>query len=102
MYNETKKEFDKKLSDLENYNLRTQYYLDYERQVKEKTDDNWKFNWIVQENDKGAYIEYYGIHAEGIHLHGRIYDDGREEPLDVLKKNTLFIHLISQAIENVV
>lgn len=46
----------------------------------------WNLKWIMQENERGRYIEYYGIHKEREHLHGRIYDDGYEEPLAVLQQ----------------
>lgn len=46
----------------------------------------WKLRWIVQKNEKGSYIEYYGVHNKNEHLHGRIYDNGIEESLDVLKQ----------------
>lgn len=46
----------------------------------------WHLSWIMQENERGIYIEYYGIHDRRGHLHGRIYDSGCEENLDVLKE----------------
>ena len=46
----------------------------------------WHLSWIMQENERGIYIEYYGIHGRRGHLHGRIYDNGCEENLDVLKE----------------
>lgn len=42
-------------------------------------------SWIIQENEKGIYIEYYGIHDRRGHLHGRIYNNGSEEDLEILK-----------------
>lgn len=46
----------------------------------------WYLRWVMQENQRGTYIEYYGIHDKRGHLHGRIYDNGCEEDLDVLKE----------------
>lgn len=46
----------------------------------------WKLSWTLQKNEKGIYIEYYGVHNKNEHLHGRIYDNGLEESLDVLKE----------------
>lgn len=47
---------------------------------------DWHLSWIMQENEKGPYVEYYGIHNKGEHLHGRIYQNGAEEELDVLRE----------------
>lgn len=46
----------------------------------------WRLRWIMQKNERGIYIEYYGIHDKRGHIHGKIYDDGVEESLDVLKE----------------
>ena len=46
----------------------------------------WHLRWVMQENQRGTYIEYYGIHNKRGHLHGRIYENGCEEDLDVLKE----------------
>ena len=46
----------------------------------------WHLRWVMQKNDRGAYIEYYGINGNRGHLHGRIYDDGGEENLEVLRE----------------
>lgn len=46
----------------------------------------WHLGWVMQENQRGTYIEYYGIHDKRGHLHGRIYENGCEEDLDVLKE----------------
>lgn len=50
----------------------------------------WKLKWIMQTNERGTYIEYYGVHNRNQHLHGRIYDDGAEEALDVLKEYIMY------------
>lgn len=47
---------------------------------------DWRLKWAMQENDNGPYIEYYGINRRRGHLHGRIYEDGKEESLQVLRE----------------
>ena len=47
---------------------------------------DWHLRWVMQQNERGAYIEYYGINGHRGHLHGRIYDDGGEENLEVLRE----------------
>lgn len=42
--------------------------------------------YSIQENEKGIFLEYYGIHSSKEHLHGRIYQDGKEEELEVLRQ----------------
>lgn len=51
-----------------------------------KTTKEWNLRWAIDEDERGIYIEYYGIHRGRGHLHGRIYEDGYEEPLEVLKE----------------
>lgn len=50
----------------------------------------WKLSCIIQENEKGTYVEYYGIHNKIEHWHGRIYDDGEEESLDILREYIMY------------
>lgn len=47
---------------------------------------DWQLVWVMSQDDKGPYIEYYGINGHRGHLHGRIYDNGEEENLEVLKE----------------
>ena len=83
MYNEIKEVFNKKFKAWEVLDSKEGLYLGDDEKIINK---NWKLNWVMQENEKGTYIEYYGIHHDGMHLHGRIYDDGTEESLSVLKE----------------
>lgn len=46
----------------------------------------WHIKWVIQKDEKGIFLEYYGIHSKKGHLHGRIYDTGEEEKLGVLKE----------------
>lgn len=46
----------------------------------------WNIKYSVQEDEKGMYLEYYGIHTRNEHSHVRIYFDGQEEKLDVLRE----------------
>lgn len=46
----------------------------------------WKINFIVEQDEKGVFLQYYGIHSRNIHVHERIYDDGQEQILDVLQE----------------
>ncbi len=46
----------------------------------------WVIRFIIEEDDKGVYLEYYGMNSRSIHMHGRIYTDGQEQMLDVLKE----------------
>lgn len=46
----------------------------------------WNIKWVVRKDNKGLFLEYYGIHKSQGHLHGRIYTSGEEEKLDVLKQ----------------
>lgn len=50
----------------------------------------WRIKWVMGKDEKGAYLEYYGINTRRGHLHGRIYEDGREEKLDVLKEYIVY------------
>jgi hypothetical protein len=42
-------------------------------------------------NEKGAYLEYYAISANRKHLHGRIYENGEEEKMDVIKEYIIIL-----------
>lgn len=46
----------------------------------------WILHWVMQQDEKGPYVEYYGINGRRGHLHGRIYDNGEEEELEVLRE----------------
>lgn len=51
---------------------------------------DWRIKWVVGKDDKGAYLEYYAINTKRGHLHGRIYENGREEKLEVLKEYIVY------------
>lgn len=46
----------------------------------------WNIRFIVEEDEKGTFLEYYAIHTRNEHIHVRIYTDGREEKLEVLQE----------------
>nr|WP_302595849.1 hypothetical protein [uncultured Cellulosilyticum sp.] len=50
----------------------------------------WQIKWVMGKNEKGTYLEYYAINLKRGHLHGRIYEDGREEKLDVLREYIVY------------
>ncbi|WP_054741674.1 hypothetical protein [Cellulosilyticum ruminicola] len=52
--------------------------------------NNWRIKWVVGNNDKGNYLEYYAINSTRGHLHGRIYENGKEEKLEVLKEYIVY------------
>ena len=82
MYEKIKEAFSKKFALWEILILDDELYLGNKRYVHTR---EWKLNWILQEDERGIYIEYYGIHRNGGHLHERIYANGIEESLDALR-----------------
>lgn len=46
----------------------------------------WTIKYMVDEDERGMFLEYYGIHTRNGHAHGRIYTNGEQEKLDVLKE----------------
>ncbi len=50
----------------------------------------WILRMIMQEDEQGKYVEYYATHTAGGHLHERIYSDGKEEQLDVLRQYIVY------------
>lgn len=48
--------------------------------------DEWHMKCIVSEDNKGVFLEFYGIHKRQGHVHERIYEDGRGEKLEVLQE----------------
>jgi hypothetical protein len=41
---------------------------------------------MVEEDENGVYLEYYGMNSRSAHSHVRIYNDGQEKILDVLRE----------------
>ena len=52
--------------------------------------NNWRIKWVLGNDSRGTYLEYYAINANRGHLHGRIYEDGKEEKLEVLKEYIVY------------
>lgn len=48
--------------------------------------NNWHLRWMMGKDATGTYLEYYAINDKYGHLHGRIYENGREEQLNVLQQ----------------
>lgn len=48
--------------------------------------EGWRLKFVVEEDEKGMFLEYYGMHTRNGHAHVRIYTDGKEEKLDVLQE----------------
>lgn len=46
----------------------------------------WRLKWVVQKDERGVFLEYYGVHYLHGHLHEKIYEDGQEERLDALRQ----------------
>ncbi len=46
----------------------------------------WEITFIVQQDDRGIFLEYYGMNERGEHRHVRIYESGEEELLEVLQQ----------------
>ena len=82
-----KKAFSKKFATYQIAISDDELYLGNKKYVPTK---DWKLNWIIDQNERGTYIEYYGIHNRGGHLHGRIYSNGIEESLDVLREYIVY------------
>ena len=53
---------------------------------KEIPQGGWKIKFVVEEDENGMFLEYYGMNSREMHTHARIYDDGQEEILDVLRE----------------
>lgn len=87
MHDEMKKVFSKKFAMDQIIISDDELYLGNKKYVPTK---DWKLNWIIDRNERGIYIEYYAIHNRGGHLHERIYSDGIEESLDVLKQYIVY------------
>lgn len=51
---------------------------------------DWRIKWCMGKDEKGAYLEYYARNARSGHMHGRIYEDGKEEKLEVLKEYIVY------------
>ncbi|WP_069999843.1 hypothetical protein [Cellulosilyticum sp. I15G10I2] len=47
---------------------------------------DWTIKFVVDEDERGIFLEYYGMNSRNIHMHGRIYNDGQEQILDVLQE----------------
>lgn len=45
----------------------------------------WTIRFVVEEDERGMFLEYYGMNARDAHSHARIYTDGEEQSLDVLQ-----------------
>ena len=52
---------------------------------------DWKIRWLVGENDKGIYLEYYGIRKCREYLHERIYRSGEMERLEILREYMAYL-----------
>ncbi len=50
----------------------------------------WKIKFIVDQDEKGVFLEYYGTNSKSMHLHKRIYTDGYEQALDVLQEYIVY------------
>ena len=46
----------------------------------------WKIKFVVDQDENGIFLEYYGMNSRKVHSHGRIYYDGQEQRLDVLRE----------------
>lgn len=87
MFNNIKEAFGKKFANWEISISDDDLYVGNKVSIPTK---EWKLKWIMQTNERGTYIEYYGVHNQNEHLHGRIYDDGGEEALDVLREYIVY------------
>ena len=87
MYSNIKKTFCKKFEPWEITIDEKDLYLGNKQMIPTK---DWHLRWVMQKDTKGIYIEYYGINGHRGHLHGKIYDDGREESLEVLKEYIVY------------
>jgi len=54
----------------------------------------WKIRFIVEEDERGIFLEYYGMNFRNMHLHVRIYNDGQEQMLDVLQEYIMYRPII--------
>lgn len=53
---------------------------------KEIPAKEWKLKFIIDRDERGIFLEYYGTSIRDVHVHVRIYDNGNEEILDILKE----------------
>lgn len=51
---------------------------------------DWHIKWVMEKDEKGTYLEYYAVNVKRGHLHGRIYENGKEEKLEVLKEYIVY------------
>ncbi len=87
MYNIIKKNFCKKFASAENALDENELFVGNKKTMSVR---DWLVKWVIQENEKGTYMEYYAIHDTREHLHERIYGDGNEEKLEVLKQYIVY------------
>ncbi len=50
----------------------------------------WQVKWVMGRNEKGTYLEYYAMSVNRKHLHGCIYENGREEKMEVIKEYIMY------------
>ena len=53
---------------------------------KEIPQGDWRIKFVVDQDENGLFLEYYGTNSRKMHAHGRIYNNGQEERLDVLQE----------------
>ncbi|ADZ85090.1 hypothetical protein [Cellulosilyticum lentocellum] len=83
MYNMIKERFTRKFPSAENLLNEEDLFIGNKKTIPAR---EWLLKVVMQENEDGPYVEYYAIHGTGGHLHERIYSNGKEEQLEVLRQ----------------
>ena len=87
MYNIIKERFNSKFDIVDDALTEEDLYVGNKKIIPTQ---GWILRIIMQEDELGTYVEYYATNTIGCHLHERIYSDGTEEQLDVLRQYIVY------------